>query len=225
MASYLSYNNQTTTTQQSWRRDNTFSFSRSVDEYEEEIEENVFDEQYRKGENSTYFFGAVEYSGNSSHPTLGSPNFKNELLCSASWSKDYLALQDILKTDGPLAVNTPDARSYTPLHYSCSNGDGDITSTLLESGSHTNIQDKHGFTGLMHACMQSNLDVVTALVDHRADVNIQNHNGDSALHIACNTGSEDIVDFLLDHGANINQCNLEGYTALHLATMRETSVW
>jgi len=216
MASYLSYNTQPQNPQ-NWRR-TTFSFDQTYEDYEESAQPvNYYDEQYRNGENATYLFGAVECKRAKPSNQLNSS--RSELLCSASWSNNYPALQELLQHPiDAMEVNTPDARSYTALHYSCSNGDNDITATLLESGSQANIQDKNGFTPLMHACSQANLEVVTSLVDHGADVNIQNNDGDSALHIACRIGNEEIVEFLLEHGANINQCNLEGVTALHLAT-------
>lgn len=227
MASYLSYNTQT-----NWKR-SPFAFSQSV-EYTEEEEDDDVDNYFRQqqqenqpanpftftpADNSKTFKtpNSGEYGCRlfACHPTFRSPPFTYifplELLCSASWSNDYGALQEILRHQR-LDVNTPDARSFTALHYSSSNGDSEITAALLENGSNANGQDKNGYTPLMHACAQANFEVVQSLVDHGADINIQNVDGESALHVACSVGNENIAEFLLEHGAHINQCNLDGVT-------------
>ena len=58
-------------------------------------------------------------------------------LCNAAWMANYAELSHIVKHSSAIDINGRDQRSYTALHYSCSNGSHEITSLLLERVSKT----------------------------------------------------------------------------------------
>jgi ankyrin repeat protein len=178
-------------------------YERSVEEYEEavlsdaEVEEAYFFEEIER-ESSTSSFDSVESSPNS--------------LCNAIWQNlGTFEVTQIAKKEEAY-LNIPDTRNFTPLHYSCSSGNSDLTRELVRRGCDTSCRDKNGCTPLMHAVIQANYEVVATLLELAADVNLQNNSGESALHLAALNGDERIVFLLLERGALIEQQTLEGLT-------------
>jgi cytohesin len=209
------------TTSNNWEKPRRhFVFERTVEVEEEEVtedfpESNQYNEisdmkSIQQGQREISLPSNIQLKNTS--PRLFSP----VQLCTASWERDLAHLQDILRHE-EIDVDYQDSRSFSALHYSCSNGDSDITDALLERGSSTNLQDKNGSTPLLFAAAEGNLAVLVSLIEHGADPNIQNYNGETALHLAASNGHNEIVSFLLEHGAQVNARNLEGVTALHLA--------
>jgi len=198
-----------------------YVYEQTVEESEELVETNEYNDGNQSYDDE---FGMnngrqVSLPANilkSTSPSLFSP----VQLCTASWETDIAHLQNILHQE-EIDVDFQDSRSFTALHYSCSNGDRDITEALLERGSRTNVQDRNGSTPLLFAATEGNLQVLVSLIEHGADPNIQNFNGETALHLAASNGHNEIVQFSLEHGAQVNSCTLEGVTALHLAVSNE----
>jgi ankyrin repeat protein len=135
-------------------------------------------------------------------------------LCAAAWLNSEAFNKMLGETSN---LNAKDGRSFTALHYACSNGNSTITEALLEKGCQANIQDKNGNTPLIIAVTENDIQLVSTLIEHGADPNIQNNFGESALHLSANNSNPALVKFLLEQGSLINQCTLDGVTAIHLA--------
>ncbi|CAN7997873.1 unnamed protein product [Ixodes pacificus] len=96
------------------------------------------------------------------HQTLDELDFYKGLLGAAA-DGDYKKTESLLqKGNDP---NQQDSYGYTPLHYSCRQGQARVTELLLRHGAQTDLQTKGGATALHRASYQGHLVCVKHLLD------------------------------------------------------------
>ena len=116
------------------------------------------------------------------------------------------------------------------LHHACMIGDGDMTCSILKSGTNPNIQDIRGYTALHYACRGGHFTCVNRLLCHSDDpvallqvpsndgtipLSIQSEtSGESLLHLVCKCKDEFVLQVLLKAGADPNARDNSGLTPL-----------
>jgi len=158
-------------------------------------------------------------------PSVGHSN-NDDALCVVSWANDSTLFGQLLnkledEDEDFLDIDYQDERSFSAIHYACSNGNLEMTEALLNKGCRSDIMDKDGNTPLLFAASQpasnEHFQLLISLIEFGADPNVQNFNGDTPLHLASLNGNNSMVAFLIENGANVNAKNLEGSSPLHLA--------
>jgi len=147
-------------------------------------------------------------------------------LCEVSWANDSNQFGQLLnKIEGEdedfLDIDYQDERSFSAIHYTCSNGNLEMTEALLNKGCRSDIMDKEGNTPLLFVASQpasnEHFQLLMSLIEFGADPNVQNFNGETPLHLAALNGNNSMVAFLIENGANVNAKNVEGSSPLHMA--------
>jgi len=109
-----------------------------------------------------------------------------------------------------------DNESFSPLHYSATNGHVDIVEFLISKGVDKNIRNSTLRTPL-HCAVEANQEnVLNYLIGIDTDVNAISHSKRSALNMAAFLGFVNIVKILLDVDAELKP-NKIGNTLLHEA--------
>ncbi|OUM60549.1 hypothetical protein PIROE2DRAFT_27621, partial [Piromyces sp. E2] len=94
---------------------------------------------------------------------------KNTALHLACLNENEIIVKDLVEHDAN--VNEKNNYGYTPLHYSCKNGNKNI---------------------------ENNKSIVEYLIENGGDVNILDNEKNTPLHIACKNNNETIVKYLVD---------------------------
>ena len=119
-------------------------------------------------------------------------------------------------------VNSTTRHGWTPLHYSCVNGNYDIVCQLLYHHAHRNETTDDGETPLHCASRAGHTEIVRMLVLCGADVHSTNNDHWTPLHFACQNGSLGVVQCLLEKDADVNAGEHFGRrTPLHVACENE----
>lgn len=132
----------------------------------------------------------------------------------AAESQDVEQLRLFLKAG--MAVDTRDARDWTPLMVAAFNGNEAAAKLLIESGANVSACDRGGYTPLHWAALKGYAEVVKLLVG-RIDVNVQSTSGLTPLLQASASGHVAAASALLSAGADVNRPMREGWTPLHKA--------
>ena len=95
-----------------------------------------------------------------------------------------------------LIIDIPTEKGMTPLHYSCQNGNKEISNLLIDLGANLNWKDNKGNTCLHYAVSSGNISLVKKLILFGADKNIKNEEGDSPLNIAEKNNNNEMINIL-----------------------------
>ena len=95
-----------------------------------------------------------------------------------------------------LIIDIPTETGMTPLHYSCQNGNKEISNLLIDLGANINRKDNKGNTCLHYAVNSGNYSLVKKLVMLGADKTIVNGDGDLPLNIAEKKNDIEIINIL-----------------------------
>ena len=95
-----------------------------------------------------------------------------------------------------LIIDIPTEKGMTPLHYSCQNGNKEISNLLIDLGANLNWKDIKGNTCLHYAVSSGNISLVKKLILFGADKNIKNEEGDSPLNIAEKNNNNQMINIL-----------------------------
>uniref|UniRef100_A0A0K8RHC6 Putative ankyrin n=1 Tax=Ixodes ricinus TaxID=34613 RepID=A0A0K8RHC6_IXORI len=152
------------------------------------------------------------------HQTLDELDFYKGLLGAAA-DGDYKKTESLLqKGNDP---NQQDSYGYTPLHYSCRQGQARVTELLLRHGAQTDLQTKGGATALHRASHQGHLECVKLLLGKGADCTIVDSDGKTALHKAAENGHEEVCRVLIKKSAGLLTVqDAHGRTALDCASSK-----
>jgi len=126
---------------------------------------------------------------------------------------EIIAQTTELLQDG-VAINKPDRKGWTALHYAAYSEEGlDLVKLLLENGA--DIEAKvHRWTPLLLAGKHWRPESATYLATRGANVNVEDYHGRRILHWAAWNNSTKLAQLLLDRGADINAADRWGKTAL-----------
>jgi len=81
-------------------------------------------------------------------------------------------------------LNQSDQHGFTPLHYACMYGHGNIVEMFLMRGARTDITNMGGDSLLHLAAAHGKYDVIMKLMRMQPDVNLANEHGNTPLHYA-----------------------------------------
>ena len=124
--------------------------------------------------------------------------------------------------ENPDYVNARNNSGTTPLMKTCSYGNMNVATYLVDHGANIHLQDKNGNTCLHFAAEKGHVEVVSKLLGLGAKenpdyVNATKHSGTTPLMITCYNGHMNVATYLVEHGANIHLQDKYGNTCLHYA--------
>ena len=124
--------------------------------------------------------------------------------------------------ENPDYVNARNNSGTTPLMETCSYGNMNVATYLVDHGANIHLQDKNGNTCLHFAAEKGHVEVVSKLLGLGAKenpdyVNATKHSGTTPLMITCYNGHMNVATYLVEHGANVLLQDKNGNTCLHFA--------
>ncbi|MCD7458534.1 hypothetical protein HAX54_038505 [Datura stramonium] len=147
---------------------------------------------------------------------------RNEELHAAARSGDLNAVQTLCSSN-PLAVNSRDKHSRTPLHLAAWSGHAQIVDYLCKNKADVGAAAMDDMGAIHFAAQKGHLEVVRLLVSSGVSVKSCNRKGMTALHYAAQGSHLELVKYLLKKGANVNTKNKAGKTSIDLASNEEVS--
>jgi ankyrin repeat protein len=134
---------------------------------------------------------------------------------------------DMLIDKGADVNKTVGMYHTTPLHLAASNGDKDITSSLIDAGGNLEVENTSGQTPLYKAAENNHVGIIDEMALGGVDVNYKssrtNDSGLSALHIAAQNGNYESAELLANNGAKLDDTDRSQQTPLHKAAKNNRS--
>ncbi|KAG8382060.1 hypothetical protein BUALT_Bualt05G0037200 [Buddleja alternifolia] len=152
--------------------------------------------------------------------SAANPNSGNEELHAAARSGDLKAVEAICSAN-PLAVNSRDRHSRTPLHLAAWSGHAEIVNYLSKNKADMGAAAMDDMGAIHFAAQKGHLEVIKILVTSGVSVKSYNRKGMNALHYAAQGSNIELVKYLLKKGANKDSKNKAGKTAVDLASSDE----
>lgn len=153
-------------------------------------------------------------------PKRESSSDRNEELHAAARCGDLNAVQTLCSTN-PLAVNSRDKHSRTPLHLAAWSGHAQIADYLVKNKADVGAAAMDDMGAIHFAAQKGHLEVVRLLVSSGVSVKSCNRKGMTALHYAVQGSHLALVKYLLKKGANVNTKNKAGKTSIDLGSNEE----
>uniref|UniRef100_UPI00358F473F integrin-linked protein kinase-like n=1 Tax=Myxine glutinosa TaxID=7769 RepID=UPI00358F473F len=116
-------------------------------------------------------------------------------------------------------LNQGDDHGFSPLHWACKEGRGNIVDMLVMRGARVNIINRGDDSPLHLAASHGHRDIVLKLLQQKADVNAMNEHGNTSLHYACFWGYDLLAEELVNGGALVSLCNCYNETPLDKAKL------
>lgn len=145
---------------------------------------------------------------------------------------ELLDIAELLLTKG-IDKNAQDyEHEFTPLHYSVTLNNKNITALLLKNLADPNIQDSLGNTPLHYTLMEENYEIfmffmTSNYTKDNININLSNISSKLPIHIFLekNVNKETVFEFLglLLKGSNLNYQDENGITAFHYISMND--IW
>ncbi|PIN24039.1 NAD(+) ADP-ribosyltransferase [Handroanthus impetiginosus] len=153
-------------------------------------------------------------------PAVGNANSGNEELHAAARSGDLKAAVAICGAN-PVAINSRDRHSRTPLHLAAWSGHAEVVNYLCKNKADVCAAAMDDMGAIHFAAQKGHLEVVKILVTSGVSVKSANRKGMTALHYAAQGSNVELVKYLLKKGANKDTKNKAGKSAVDLATNEE----
>ncbi|BAT99748.1 uncharacterized protein HKW66_Vig0154520 [Vigna angularis] len=141
-------------------------------------------------------------------------------LHSAARSGDLIAVQSILASN-PLAVNSRDKHSRTPLHLAAFSGQAEVVTYLCKHKADAGASAMDDMAAIHFASQKGHLEVVRALLSAGASLKASTRKGMTSLHYAVQGSHLELVKYLAKKGANLAAQTKAGKTPLDLANNGE----
>ncbi|WOH11583.1 hypothetical protein DCAR_0831073 [Daucus carota subsp. sativus] len=138
----------------------------------------------------------------------------------AARAGDLSGVQLICSTN-PLAVNSRDKHSRTPLHLAAWAGQAQVVSYLCENKADVGAAAMDDMGAIHFAAQKGHLKVVQILISSGVSTKSANRKGMTALHYAAQGSSLELVKYLVKKGANLNAKTKAGKTPFDLASSEE----
>ncbi|XP_057521336.1 uncharacterized protein LOC130801490 [Amaranthus tricolor] len=145
---------------------------------------------------------------------------KDDDIHSAARNGDVNAIELIVSCN-PLATNSRDKHSRTPLHLAAWAGHANAVSCLCKHKADVGAAAMDDMAAIHFASQKGHLDVVKTLVASGASVKATNRKGMTALHYAVQGSHLELTKYLLRKGFNLNAKSKAGKTVLDLASNEE----
>ncbi|KAK6129912.1 hypothetical protein DH2020_036306 [Rehmannia glutinosa] len=121
----------------------------------------------------------------------------------------------------PLAVNSRDRHSRTPLHLAAWSGQTEVVNYLCKNKADVGAAAMDDMGAIHFAAQKGHLEVIKILVTCGVSVKSSNRKGMTALHYAAQGSNVELVKYLLKKGANKSLKNKAGKSAVDLASSDE----
>ncbi|EYU29095.1 hypothetical protein ABFS82_05G116200 [Erythranthe guttata] len=147
-------------------------------------------------------------------------NSGNDDFHAAARSGDLKAVIEICSAN-PLAVNSRDRHSRTPLHLASWSGHAEVVDYLCKNKADVGAAAMDDMAAIHFAAQKGHLEVIKILVTAGVSVKSCNRKGMTAIHYAAQGSDVELVKYLLKKGANKNSKNKAGKSAVDLASSDE----
>ncbi|CAL8155493.1 unnamed protein product [Prunus armeniaca] len=141
-------------------------------------------------------------------------------LHTAARSGDLTAVQSILSSN-PLAVNSRDKHSRTPLHLAAWSGQTEVVNFLCSHKADVGAAAMDDMGAIHFAAQKGHLEVVRTLLLSGASVKAYTRKGLTPLHYAVQGAHVELIKYLVKKGANLSAKTKAGKTPLDLASSDE----
>lgn len=112
-------------------------------------------------------------------------------------TKKIDAVKQVVNDHPAINLNCIDASEFTPLQYSCHNGDFELAKYLLDRGADVNFtRTKDGYTPLMFAAIRGSDNIVRLFLERGADTTSENSVHRTAAQMAAFVGQSKIVSII-----------------------------
>ncbi|KAL6979982.1 hypothetical protein U1Q18_021633 [Sarracenia purpurea var. burkii] len=148
-----------------------------------------------------------------------SPKFGDDLH-GAARSGDLIAVQSICSSN-PLAVNSRDKHSRTPLHLAAWSGQVQVVNYLCKNKADVGAAAMDDMGAIHFASQKGHLEVVRTLLSSGISVKSSNRKGMTPLHYAVQGSHLELAKYLIKKGAILSAKNKAGKTPLDLASSDE----
>ncbi|XVF58845.1 hypothetical protein PTKIN_Ptkin07bG0098800 [Pterospermum kingtungense] len=138
----------------------------------------------------------------------------------AARSGDLSTIQSILASN-PLAVNSRDKHSRTPLHLAAWSGQAQVVSYLCKQRADVGAAAMDDMAAIHFAAQKGHLEVVRTLLSSGVSVKAANRKGFTPLHYAVQGSHLDVIKVLLKKGASLGAKTKAGKTPFDLAVSEE----
>ncbi|KAJ0239256.1 Ankyrin repeat family protein [Hirschfeldia incana] len=145
-------------------------------------------------------------------------------LHSAARSGDLAAVQLIIGSN-PLAVNSRDKHSRTPLHLAAWAGHNEVVSYLCKNKADVGAAAVDDMGAIHFASQKGHLEVVRTLLSVGGSVKSVTRKGLTPLHYAAQGSHLDLVKFLVKKGANVRATTKAGKNPADVAGNPETQTF
>ncbi|XP_072957247.1 uncharacterized protein [Typha angustifolia] len=144
-------------------------------------------------------------------------------LHAAARAGDLSTVESICNSN-PLAVNSRDRHSRTPLHLAAWSGQTEVVNFLCQHKADVGAAAMDD-TGAIHfASQKGHLEVVRVLLSSGVSVKAANRKGLTPLHYAAQGSHLELVRYLIRKGANLSAKTKGGQTPLHLAENEDVRI-
>lgn len=143
-----------------------------------------------------------------------------EDLHSAARAGDLSTVISICSSD-PLAINSRDKHSRTPLHLAAWAGQTQVVSYLCKMKADVGAAAMDDMGAIHFAAQKGHLEVVRTLVSSGVSIKALTRKGMSALHYAVQGSNVELVKYLVKKGSSLSAKTKAGKTPLDLASSEE----
>ncbi|KAF5198294.1 Ankyrin-1 [Thalictrum thalictroides] len=143
-----------------------------------------------------------------------------EPLHAAARTGDLKAVISICASN-PLAVNSRDKHSRTPLHLAAWSGQTEVVNYLCKNKADVGAAAMDDMGAIHFAAQKGHVEVVRALLLSGVSIKTINRKGLTPLHYAAQGSHLDLVQYLVRKGASLTTMTKAGKTPLDLATKVE----
>ncbi|KAH9620186.1 hypothetical protein KSS87_019005, partial [Heliosperma pusillum] len=130
-------------------------------------------------------------------------------------------LVELIISSNPLALNSRDRHSRTPLHLAAWAGHANVVTALCKHKADVGAAAMDDMGAIHFAAQKGHLEVVKTLVSSGASLKAVNRKGFTVLHYAVQGSHIELTKYLLKKGLNLNTKTKAGKTALDLASNAE----
>ncbi|XP_011028018.1 PREDICTED: ankyrin-3-like isoform X2 [Populus euphratica] len=145
-------------------------------------------------------------------------------LHAAARSGDMKAVESIVSSN-PLAINSRDKHSRTPLHLAAWSGQAEVVSYLCKHKADVGAAAMDDMGAIHFAAQKGHSEVVRTLLSSGASIKASTRKGLTPLHYAVQGSHLELVKYLVRKGASLTVRTKGGMTPLDLATNVEIHVF
>uniref|UniRef100_A0A2N9IBQ0 Uncharacterized protein n=1 Tax=Fagus sylvatica TaxID=28930 RepID=A0A2N9IBQ0_FAGSY len=151
---------------------------------------------------------------------MGKGNEEYENLHTAARSGDLNAVHSILSSN-PLAINSRDKHSRTPLHLAAWSGQAEVVSYLCKHKADIGAAAMDDMGAIHFAAQKGHLEVIRTLLSSGVSNKSSTRKGLTPLHYAVQGSHLELVKYLVRKGASLSAKTKAGKTPVDLANNEE----